>query len=380
MSEKTTVNIYDKKFSLCLEDAFVNKGNLFHIKEVMQRAENGDRITIAFIGGSITQGCLSEWYSNCYSYLVFKWFEEKFPKTAFTYVNAGVGGTTSHFGVARVEQDVLRHHPDLVFVEFSVNDENTDFFQETYEGLIRRIISYPLNPAVVLLHNDFYDDRESAEDIHRRIGSHYSLPSISIGSSIIPEVQSKAIMARELTSDDLHPNTVGHALLAKVITHCLEQIYSDLKQKEAKPEISSPMTANAYENAKRYQYGTYEPECEGFVQDTSPQKYVTDIFHYGYTADKKGDSIHFDIYGSEFAVQYRKTINKPAPIAIAILDGDEENATILDANFEETWGDCLFLQSIAHHIEKKKHHIEIRIIETHEDDRVPFYLVSVIGA
>nr|MDE7284190.1 SGNH/GDSL hydrolase family protein [Lachnospiraceae bacterium] len=125
------------------EQGWVNRGNLFRLKELMKRAEAGDRMTLAFLGGSITQGCLSSQYTNCYAYLVYDWFVRKFPKTAFTYINAGVGGTTSQFGVSRVEDDVLSFKPDLVLIEFSVNDDNTDFFKETYEGLVRKVYGNP---------------------------------------------------------------------------------------------------------------------------------------------------------------------------------------------------------------------------------------------
>jgi lysophospholipase L1-like esterase len=40
----------------------------------------------------------------------------------FDYINAGIGGTTSQFGVTRVENYLLCYHPDFVIVEFSVND------------------------------------------------------------------------------------------------------------------------------------------------------------------------------------------------------------------------------------------------------------------
>ena len=40
-------------------------------------------------------------------------------------VNAGVGGNTSREGLARIEQDVLRHTPRIVTVEFG-NDATTD--------------------------------------------------------------------------------------------------------------------------------------------------------------------------------------------------------------------------------------------------------------
>ena len=93
-------------YEIHAEKGWVNRGNLYRLKELMRRAERGDRMTLAFLGGSITQGSVSSQYTNCYAYLVYDWFVRRFPKTAFTYVNAGVGGTTSQFGVARVDEDV----------------------------------------------------------------------------------------------------------------------------------------------------------------------------------------------------------------------------------------------------------------------------------
>ena len=91
-------------YEICAEKGVVNRGNLYRLRELMRRAERGDRMTLVFLGGSITQGSVSSQYTNCYAYLVYDWFVRRFPKTAFTYVNAGVGGTTSQFGVARVEE------------------------------------------------------------------------------------------------------------------------------------------------------------------------------------------------------------------------------------------------------------------------------------
>lgn len=360
------------------EKGWVNRGNLYRMKELMRRAKNGDRITLAFLGGSITQGSVSSQYTNCYAYLVYDWFVRRFPKTAFTYVNAGVGGTTSQFGVSRVEEDVLCYKPDFVVIEFSVNDENTDFFQETYEGLIRRVYGNNFSPAVLLVHNIFYNTGISAEDKHREIGAHYELPSVSMKPTVYSEVSSGNIQARDITPDDLHPNTEGHALLAEVITECLDKIYQQMDEEETPFPMPAPFTKNTYEGAKRYQNHNSAPINEGFTADHTLKKYVNDLFCGGWTASEKGAKICFQMEGTEIAVQYRKSVRQPAPIAVAVVDGDEENAITLDANFDETWGDCLYIETLAHHIAGGTHQVEIRLNETHENDAVPFYLVSVI--
>lgn len=202
------------------EKGMVNRGNWYAIQQVMERAARGEEITVGFLGGSITQGCLASKQENCYASRVYKWWSSHFPKVNF--INAGIGGTTSQFGVARVEEDLLNVHPDLIFVEFSVNDEGNPFFRETYEGLVRRILSD--GAAVMLIHNVRYDNMVSAEDIHLEIGRHYHLPCVSMRSTIYPLVASGEISNRQITPDDLHPNDLGHEMVASVIIYFLEKV------------------------------------------------------------------------------------------------------------------------------------------------------------
>ena len=121
----------------------------------MKRAENGEELTIGFLGGSITQGSLATIHENTYAYRVFTWWEKTFPNARFNYVNGGIGGTTSHYGVSRAVTDVLMYQPDFVIMDFSVNDDANEFFQETYEGATRKILSWPSAPALILLNNVF---------------------------------------------------------------------------------------------------------------------------------------------------------------------------------------------------------------------------------
>lgn len=130
-------------------------GMMQRLKECMKRAKGGEKLTIGFLGGSITQGSLATEQEKTYAYLVFTWWEKTFPQAEFSYVNGGIGGTSSHYGAARAVTDLLMYQPDFVVVDFTVNDEADSFFQETYEGVIRKLLSWPSSPAVVLLHNVF---------------------------------------------------------------------------------------------------------------------------------------------------------------------------------------------------------------------------------
>lgn len=114
-----------------------------------------------------------------------------------------------------------------------------------------------------------------------------------------------------------------------------------MDEEESPFPMPQPLTKNAYEKAVRYRNHNSMPACDGFVAEHTLQKYVNDLFCHGWIASEKGAKICFQTEGTELAIQYRKSVKKPAPVAVAVVDGDEKNAVVLDANFEETWGDCL---------------------------------------
>ncbi|MDK2809267.1 MAG: acyl-CoA thioesterase [Clostridiales bacterium] len=353
-----------------IKRAIANRGDWTKIEQVMKRARKGEAIKIAFIGGSITQGSLSSSPQTCYAYLVYEWWKETFSEATVSYLNAGIGGTTSQFGVARVEDHVLCQKPDLVIVEFSVNDTNDSFFLETFEGLIRRIVSSDKSPAVVIVNNVHYQDGSNAQEIHNKIGGAYQIPCISIKDAIYPLIIEKKLKREDLTPDNLHPNDTGHALVAGIITGFFKRVQDTL--------VRSPLTSNQYEHSIRYQSDHCLPKLDGFMTDESVSKSIQDVFKNGWFASAIGASITFSVKGTGIAVQYRKSVKQPAPVARAVIDGDVERAVILDANFTETWGDCLYLETIYFHGEDKEHQVTIEIVEGTEEDVTPFYLVSVI--
>lgn len=365
--------------------------NITRLKNLMKRAANGESLVIGFLGGSITQGSLSSTPETCYAYLVYEWWKKSFPNATFSFVNGGIGGTTSHYGGARAWKDVLCYRPDIVTVDFSVNDDANEFFEETYEGTLRRLLTAPSAPAVVVLNNVFYDTGKNAQDYHNRIADHYGIPHVSIKDTIFPDVESGKIVRADITPDNLHPNDKGHRLVADEICKLLDSIKAEVEEeaiageniedKSMKTEESillpEPLTENAYEHSRLIQIQDNEAILDGFLVDPIEKKGMLDIFKNGWTAEHTNDKISFEIECSCLAVQYRKSVQQPVPKAKAVIDGDEAHAVILDGNFTEDWGDCLYLEPLLHHAEKKVHRIEITVTDAKDIVR-PFYLVSLI--
>lgn len=370
-NRKSAGNIIDK------EAGILNRGNLTRLKGFMNRAAKGERLTVGFIGGSITQGFSATDPGKCYAARTVAWLRKIYPNTEFAYVNAGIGATDSQFGAARVQEDLLRRLPDLVFVEFSVNDHSTPHFCETYEGLVRQIYGSASAPAMVLIHNVYYDTGKSAAYYHAQVGRHYDLPCISMQNSIYPAVAAGRLPAEKITADFLHPNDLGHALMASVITNFLEKVMHD-KTQEPQKIFPAPLTENAYEHCMRLQYSNSTPGKSVFVEDMTPQRDITDIFRNGWSAGEKGAYLEFAFRGTGAAVQYRRVKDGPAPIATAVVDENPETACVLDGTFDETWGDKMQLTTVAEHLPYGEHRVRIELTETHENDKAGFYLVSLI--
>ena len=359
--------------------AIRNIGNTFALQELIKRAEAGEKLTIGFIGGSITQGAGASNSNKCYAKLVYDWWCDTFPQATFQYVNAGIGATTSQFACARVQSDLLDSKPDFVVVEFSVNDDASSFFAETYESLIRMILSANPDAAVMVLNMVQYNSGVNAQMIHNEVAKHYELPAVSMKESIYREIILKHLETTDVTVDMIHPNDRGHAYGAEIVTYFLEKVKDGTYYSEKAAVLAEPARDLKSITSVRYDNRNSEPELKGFVKDTAEQKEITDIFKNGYTAEKKGYTIIFDeIYGNRISLQYRKTNQLGAPKAIAVIDGNEDTTVSLDGNYPDGWGDWLYLHNIADNLDPAvPHTVEIRITE--EGDR-DFYLVSVIAA
>ena len=205
-----------------------NEGNKVRLANVIKKLQNGEEVTVAYIGGSITQGS-SAGASGCYARLTTDWLEQQFPNAKIHYENAGIGATGSFIGASRVDKDVLSHDPDLVFVEFSVNDttQHTQLNKESYAALLRRIWAHSTSPAIVTIAMT-QENGTSFQEQHGEIVKMFDLPMISYKNTILDVIGKGYITWKDISDDDIHPNTPGHALLSQLITSYLQDVIDDV--------------------------------------------------------------------------------------------------------------------------------------------------------
>ena len=390
--------IVEQMYDIDYSKALAVNGNHDRLLSVMERADKGDNITVAFLGGSITEGSVASDDKNCYAYLTYRWWCSTFPDASIQYVNAGIGGTPSLLGVGRCNEDILDYEPDVVYIEFSVNDVDLPNVGEIYEGLLRKVLYSKSNPAVVVINNGFYNDGRTVQDVHNKLASYYGIPAISIVDTLVACTLDGRIPIRDITPDDLHPNDRGHILLAGVIRYVQDKIYNEYLDKRidltlqdsvlsesADPGCTAHMlpalTGNSYETLHRYNSINSNPVLNGFRADERPIEAVKIWERGGYLADHAGDSIEYNINASTICVSFKRSLIKPAPIAKVFLDGAE--VAILDANFDEDWGNKLEIVPIlegskSDSADRPSHSIKVEIVDAPEGC-VPFYLVAVYG-
>ena len=208
--------------------------NYAALAAVMRKAEAGEPITIACIGGSITQGSISSGPLDseikkraCYADIFFAWWKETFPNTEVTVINAGIGGTDSYLGVHRVQADVLDYHPDLVLVEYSVNDGDNTSYKNSYDNLVRRILKSEDEPAVLLLFMA-QTNLNTAQNTHQLIGFNYELPMVSHYNLIKKFFETGRYTEAQMSGDVSHPSVFGHAIVGEMLWKYLNNVYVQL--------------------------------------------------------------------------------------------------------------------------------------------------------
>ena len=241
--EENTVYEYEW-YRQALKDSVMSTGNNSRLKKVIERARQGEEITVATIGGSITEGAAARTYPECWAVRFATRFGMAFgieEGANVRLVNAGVGGTPSPFGYMRYRRDVVDRVPaedpdglpDLVVIEFSVNDWEEPTGHRCYESMVKEILDAPNEPAVILLFAVFRNGFNLQDDL-KKIGKNYDLMMVSIKDGFYNHF-GKELTKDGFFSDEYHPTSLGH----RIMTDCLMQAVTNAAEAEtdAAPDL-----------------------------------------------------------------------------------------------------------------------------------------------
>lgn len=204
-----------------LQGSLLRIGNTSRIREKIAMAQRGEKVTIGYIGGSITEGGSSTSPDKSFVSISGNYFKNTFGTgNNVSFVNAGKAGTSSVVGNMRVDKDIFSKNCDIIFIEFAVNDQGGDRFQKSYESLVKKCLMQENAPAVVLI-TLCQKSLGTNEDWMAKVGANYDLPVIS-GKGMI---QGGSINwdSQYGSGDTIHPGNGGHQLIADAIGYYYRQ-------------------------------------------------------------------------------------------------------------------------------------------------------------
>ena len=295
------------------ERGLVSPGDTARLAAVMAKARRGEEICVAAIGGSITAGGLqTKDPKNRYVARVAAWFTQTFPQAKVRFVNAGIGGTNSLYGAMRLQRDVLSKQPDLVIVEYAVNDNHpVPMFWSTYEGVLRQILRAPQQPAVVQL---FFMQRkgENAQETQHMLGRHYDLPMVSFRDAWWPEIYAGRAQWETMYADVVHPNDTGHILASELLIALLQKVKDQPPPAAVRTKLPEPMISDLFVDCRYAQYADLQPtENSGWKRTADGQRWESPA---------SGGTIEFGFEGELLFLGYE--IDAAAePMATYRIDG-----------------------------------------------------------
>jgi acyl-CoA thioesterase I len=198
-----------------------------NLQKSIQRFRTGQPIRIIALGDSLTQGWMAR--KGYLDYLA-EMLKKKHPDCRPTIVNRGIPGDTAEGGLYRLRDDVLDLDPDLVFIQFALNDAFTGVNPEVFKNTIAAMISQIrtdtdaeilLVTSVPIMHGE---EDFMAEKFYSRLIALSDEEKIPI--ALVHQYWKKKIAGgvdfRSLIQSDLvHPNAEGYRLMAEAIMEWL---------------------------------------------------------------------------------------------------------------------------------------------------------------
>ena len=348
-------------YDLMVERSLITTGDMTRMANVFKRAAEGEDIKAAYIGGSITEG-----YSDNITLkteekwvdMSTKWLNEQFPDSDITYVNAGLSGTPSILGNVRLQRDVLQYDPDIVFVEFAVNDGTERDYKTAYESLVRTLLTQDKDIAVVLLFT-IVENGHTCQSHMSQIGETYNLPMISLPDSIWVEMEEGRMEWSDYSADQSHPNVEGSIMIRDFVINYFEAVMADYESNTGTVDktLPEPFYSGDYANMTFADNTTMTVETTGFEPSDNGHHWFKDGWMY--RADT-GASLKFTVNCKKLAMVIK--VNNAKTFGEAEIYVDGELTGTVNSNRSDGWNNPVS-EYLIDNDECAEHTVEIVIPE-----------------
>mgnify|MGYP000948386346 CR=1 FL=1 len=199
----------------------MNEEQRKYVQRTRRDLEAGADATIVCFGDSITAG-----YAVRRGFPSF-WLEslrQRFPDARIEMINSGISGDTSLDGLARLDWAVLSYEPDLVTINFGINDCVLGLGLEEFElnlvQMVRRIRAGPDSEVLLLssqpLETPPYDrlvlDYYQAV---KRVAGEMDVGFVDVYGAWMERVHAGTPLSSLILPGLDHPNEAGYRIIAE---------------------------------------------------------------------------------------------------------------------------------------------------------------------
>ena len=263
-----------------------------------------NELTIAFMGGSVTNGMGSSKGTKGYRGRLLKNLSTAYNAT-FMETDESLGGNGSQYGVYITEQYVASKKPDIVFIEYAVNNafdgvKDADKLWNHYETMIHMIRKANPYADIVLL---YVSNRGNASKdvipIVEQVADKYQLMSVNLYEAINYQIQAKGGKWEDYYSDDVHGADNGYDVMADALTGAIQYAFTtDAYKTYAKMSTPTPKTAIQSE-AKMVLTSSLEKVPAGWSYN---KKFSYTTKYKGCITTTTGDSVTVKFKGTHFGL------------------------------------------------------------------------------
>ncbi|MDR0455517.1 MAG: SGNH/GDSL hydrolase family protein [Treponema sp.] len=214
------------------------------LQHTLAKLRRGETVSVVALGGSITTGYQAQPPASAgWAGQLNRWWQEKAKVSggAAEFHNSGASGTDSAFAAVRVKDHALAYEPDLVIVEFAINDQwlNARVRQRSFEGVLRQLLAGSARSVMVIALNEKADSNKSTFREQERIGKHYGIPVLAWADWVKFSEWDRWFTG----SEAIHPNNDGHANIAEGIIRYLDAVWDSLPPDDALPPVNTALPA-----------------------------------------------------------------------------------------------------------------------------------------
>ena len=199
------------------------------LNEMAAKWPNNRTINVVCHGHSVPSGYFATPFVNTFSaypHLLHRMIKERFPFAVTNVIVTAIGGENSVGGEARFERDVLSHRPDIMTVDYSLNDRavGLEAAEKAWRSMIEKALEYgtKLILCTPTWDNSYYKQNEKWEALVRNaeqvrmLADRYDLGLADSFKAFEKHISEPSDLAKYLSHVN-HPTEAGHRLVAEEI-------------------------------------------------------------------------------------------------------------------------------------------------------------------